>query len=105
MDYVVCMHTSSGGHLTVSTLLELHIAKMYCNKVKAVKPHIVRKDKDGPRCRFVVQEDLSWEFNSANENTLYTSERLPHVSGGWDFNETILLTDKAYVWKVHRSCH
>ena len=100
MSHVVCIPTSNGGHITVTTLMDKLAAQAHCRKVKAVAPHDVRKYEDGPRCRYVLRDDLSWEFNCNDEDTLYTNTRQPHVSGGGDFEVTTVQTDRAYVYEV-----
>lgn len=97
--YVVCVPTSSGGHLTVSSIMTKEDAEQHCETVRAVAPHVVRKMKNGPRCQFVVYEDLAAEFRR-EEDYLYTNTRMPHVSAGRDFEETMLHTDQAHVFKV-----
>ena len=100
MSHVVCIPTSHGGHITVTTLMQKQAARAHCRKVKAVVPHDVRKCEDGPRCRFVLSDDLSWELNCNDENLLYTNTRRPHVRGGCDFVVTTLQSDRAYVYEV-----
>ena len=89
---VVCIPTSSGGHLTVSGILSQPAAKSLCSRVQALDPHEVATTSSGPRCQFVhMSEEL---------RNLYVNDRPPHVSGGKEFKTAMLQTNQAYVWDL-----
>jgi hypothetical protein len=76
-------------------------ANAHRRKVKTVPRFSVRKGDDGPRCQYIERDDMPYEFNCNDEDTLYTNERRPHVSGGNRFDdETTIFTDKAYVYQI-----
>ena len=89
---VVCIPTSSGGHLTVSGILSQPAAKSLCSRVQALDPHEVATTSSGRRCQFV---HMSEELRS-----LYVNDRPPHVSGGKEFKTAMLQTNQAYVWDL-----
>ena len=100
MTFVVCVPTTSGGHLTVAGPMNKDAAEKVCGRVKRLAPHMVKKCRAGPRCQFVHAADLADGVRPGEPGTLYSNDRPPHVSGGVVFEETILRTDYAYVHEV-----
>ena len=101
MTFVVCVPTTSGGHLTVAgPMIDADAAAKVCGRVQRLAPHVVKKCRAGPKCQFVHAADLADGIRPGEPGTLYTNDRPPHVSGGIIFDEITLRTDVAYVHEV-----
>ena len=93
--HVVCVPTTSGGHLTVSRVLEEWDASAICELVREIAPFAVYRTTVGPKAQFVSLADMPECFQE-----LYTNDRHPHVSGGVRFQETELHPKEAYTREI-----